>query len=203
MPSAAVARWRDRVVDAQARWLQRRSEEKPAEAMPAPETPVKKADKAAGRITPGMESFVKMVNGIIKEEMMPKIEAGHKSAVGMLASIHSGFEGCGTHRSVAKAAIATLSTTKTSARNSHTTCRVKESAAYVDRAQCFAVVKEKMRLRDIACKAYKQMLKNPDDDADNCHTSASAEPYGAWLKRNRNWFEQNAQDRKASCRERV
>jgi len=156
-----------------------------------------KADKAAGRITPGMESFVKMVNGIIKEEMMPKIEAGHKSAVGMLASIHSGFEGCGTHRSVAKAAIATLSTTKTSARNSHTTCRVKESAAYVDRAQCFAVVKEKMRLRDIACKAYKQMLKNPDDDADNCHTSASAEPYGAWLKRNRNWFEQkNAQIKK-------
>jgi len=161
-----------------------------------------KADKAAGRLTPGMESFVTMVKGIIKDDMIPKIEAGHKSAAEMLASVHSSFAACGAHRSLARVAIATLGTTRTSARSQHQTCRRQESQAFAARQQCWKVVTEKRRLRDIACKALKDTLRNPDDDADNCHTLPRAERYGLWLKRNRKWFEAKhalIQKNKAMC----
>eukprot|EP00425_Heterocapsa_triquetra_P022560 CAMPEP_0195155006 /NCGR_PEP_ID=MMETSP0448-20130528/183938_1 /TAXON_ID=66468 /ORGANISM="Heterocapsa triquestra, Strain CCMP 448" /LENGTH=1096 /DNA_ID=CAMNT_0040193787 /DNA_START=67 /DNA_END=3355 /DNA_ORIENTATION=+ len=160
------------------------------------------ADRKAGKATPGMDKFVTTVTNMIKNEMIPEMMKQHRMAKKQLYRFEIGFLACGKIRSVSRARIASLSVVRTSSRSQHRSCRKFESAKATSKLACQKIVAEKKATMRAACKAFKDLHRNPANEADNCHTGPSEEPYHDWLTRNKKYFEKHRdtfRDAKAAC----
>ena len=68
-------------------------------------------------------------------------------------------------------------------------CRRVENGRYIKKEACKAVVEAKRKVKAAACGAFKALHRNPESEANKCHTTPVAEPYGGWLTRNRKFFQ--------------
>jgi hypothetical protein len=162
------------------------------------------ADKKAGKATPGMENFVATVQKMIDEEMIPAIKKGHNDAKTALRNFALGFRKCSTIRTTAAGSIRTLNIARGSTSKNHQACRRVEDGQYIKKEACKAVVEIKRKAKAAACGAFRALHRNPESEANKCHTTPVAEPYGLWLTRNRKFFQEKLrafQNAKLLCKQ--
>jgi len=147
------------------------------------------ADKKAGKVTPGMENFVATVQKMIDTEMIPAIKQGDKDARQTLRNFVAGFKRCSNIRTTASGPIRTMNIVRGSGSKNHQACRRVENGQYIKKEACKAVVEAKRKVKAAACGAFKALHRNPESEANKCHTTPVAEPYGGWLTRNRKFFQ--------------
>jgi len=147
-------------------------------------------DKAAGKATPGMESFADTIRKMIKVEMLPEISKGHTDAKKKLNAFRLGFTRCKGLRTASTAPIRAMNLVRGSSSSNHKVCRRHENTQYVAKEACKKVVESKRKAMKAACDAFRALHRKPETEADKCHTTVSAEPYHSWLTRNRQFFQE-------------
>jgi len=144
-----------------------------------------KLDKKA---TPEMAGFVKTVNGMINDDMMPKIIAGHKKDINAIKIIDTAFSLCTGKRRTSDTKIKNLITKSGKTSTAHKGCRRVQQQMWGVKTSCTAIVKAKYRLMKSECQKERLMRRSPATEANYCHTTKKSEPYGNWLARNYRWF---------------
>jgi len=79
-----------------------------------------------------------------------------------------------------------------------------ENGQYIKKEACKEVVESKRKVKAAACGAFRALHRNPESEANKCHTTPVAEPYGLWLTRNRKFFQEKLrafQKAKELCRQ--
>ena len=145
--------------------------------------------KGHGKATPEFAGFVKTVNGMINDDMVPKVKKAHKTDVATMAKLDNAFSLCKGKKVSSDSRIRNLITKSGKTTTAHRSCRATEGRWYGLKTTCSAEVALLLKIKKTECQKQRLMWRNPNTEAAYCHTTKRPEPYKLWLNRNRKWFE--------------
>mmetsp|Transcript_20911 Transcript_20911/g.46445 ORF Transcript_20911/g.46445 Transcript_20911/m.46445 type:complete len:878 (-) Transcript_20911:59-2692(-) len=145
--------------------------------------------KGQGKATPEFAGFVKTVNGMINDDMVPKVKKAHTTDVTTMAVLDNAFSLCKGKKVSSDSRIKNLITKSGKTTTAHRSCRTTEGRWYDLKTTCSAEVALLLKIKKTECQKQRLMWRNPNTEAAYCHTTKRPEPYKLWLNRNRMWFE--------------
>jgi hypothetical protein len=137
-----------------------------------------------------MKAFTDVVKALIENDLKPKVLSQSQAAQGTIDVMTSGINDCAAGKSSLEGDEQVNLVSRKSISKQHKACRVEEASLFKKKDGCNAVLKAKKTTRKVACEALKSLRGDPYEQASNCKTTAPAEPWGLWLKRNKKWFEE-------------
>jgi hypothetical protein len=144
--------------------------------------------KSGGKATPEMAGFVKTVNGMIDDDMTPKIKKAHKDDVTTLTRLDAAFLLCQGKKVSSDSRIKQLITKSALTTKYHRSCRQSEGRQWQLKDMCTKKVALLNRIMKSECQKQRLLWRNPNTEANYCHTTKRPEPYKLWLRRNLRWF---------------
>jgi hypothetical protein len=155
-----------------------------------------------GKATPEFAGFVKTVGSMINDDMVPKVLQAHKNDLKTMQIIDKAFSLCKGVKVSSDSSIKKLITKSTKTSRSHRGCRSNEAYHYRLKTTCLAAVRMMKKVMKTECQKMRLMRRNPNTEANYCHTTKTPEPYKLWLRRNKKWFEKKEKAfsaQKAKC----
>ena len=142
--------------------------------------------KTEGEASPGMMKFVEKVTKLIADMEVKVVDAGKKDQ-SLLYDYRNQFTKCRKGSTRAQSGINSLKIAKQRAATGHRSCRYVERKAFQVRDRCDELLVSKKETKDASCGALRDLNRNPNSEANNCHP-AHSEKFPIWLRRNEAWF---------------